>query len=860
VWFARFAARLLFVQLRRPWLPVVVCVALGLAGGLLATRLELRTRFEQLLPDRQPSVVELARVQERVSVGQNVFVVLEGDDTEALRAFGDALVARLRGVGPPWVTGAEDGVHATSAFLRPRAAIFASTEALRKLKDDVDARWDWEIGEKTGSNLGDDAPPVISAAAIRARFGFSAEERFPDGYFQSKDGHALVVVVRSAVAPGELDRAEEALARVKAVVQGAAASPELAAASRIRIGYAGDLVTGLSEYGSVRRDLLSVGVLGVGLVLAVVFVFFMRVRVLVAMGLTIGVGLAWTFGLTDLAIGHLNVATGFLFSIVAGNGINFGIIYMARFYEEIRAGASPEQALRTAHASTWLSTLTAALAAAASYASLGVTAFRAFRHFAFIGSAGMLVCWVATYSMLPALLVVFERARPFMAGASEATLWGRLRLRGVRYDRPFAYWVPRAPRLIAIAGAGLAAVGFLGLAHYLRADPMEYNMRHLQNDLGGSREMYRVSALAEGVLGARLENAMVVLCDRIDQVPLLKRTLEARRDSMPDQAHGEADGGRPFEAAHTLLDFVPPEQDQKIPIALALEERLVRAHDRGLIAASDWAEIARSLPPPDLAPWTIADLPEAVARPFTERDGTRGRLVLIEPTVGKSDADLRYLLQWANAFRETRLPDGSLVRGSGRAVIFADMLEAVEADMPRAVTLSLSMTLLAVAAAFGLGAPSAAVVGALLVGLGWIAAAMAAVRFKIDFFNFIALPITFGIGVDYAVNFVQRYRADGRMGIVRTLRNAGGPIVLCSLTTMLGYFALLTSINRAVRGLGLLAVFGEAACLLAAVLVLPAALVWRERTPRAARPVSSGAGTLEAGAHESDRAVTGARG
>jgi len=54
-------------------------------------------------------------------------------------------------------------------------------------------------------------------------------------------------------------------------------------------------------------------------------------------------------------------------------------------------------------------------------------------------------------------------------------------------------------------------------------------------------------------------------------------------------------------------------------------------------------------------------------------------------------------------------------------------------------------------------------------------------------------------------------------------------VILCSLTTMLGYMALLSSMNRAIRGLGLLAVFGEIACLLAALLVLPAAIVWWER-------------------------------
>src|SRR5205085_12252002 len=141
--------------------------------------------------------------------------------------------------------------------------------------------------------------------------------------------------------------------------------------------------------------------------------------------------------------------------------------------------------------------------------------------------------------------------------------------------------------------------------------------------------------------------------------------------------------------------------------------------------------------------------------------------------------------------------------------------------------LSLGMTILAVVITFRRGTRSLAVLMALAVGLGWVAVVMVATSLKINFFNFIALPITFGIGVDYAVNFVQRYDADPQAGILGVLQNTGGAVVLCSLTTMLGYLALIGSINQAIRGMGILAVIGEVGCLLAAVLVLPAFFLWR---------------------------------
>jgi predicted RND superfamily exporter protein len=238
------------------------------------------------------------------------------------------------------------------------------------------------------------------------------------------------------------------------------------------------------------------------------------------------------------------------------------------------------------------------------------------------------------------------------------------------------------------------------------------------------------------------------------------------------------------------------------------------------------------LPPPDLQSYGLADFPTCVADRFTDLNGVRGALVYIEADPAAGD-DLRKLVRYADAFRETRLPSGKVVRGSGSAVILADMLRAVVRDVPRAISLSMVLTVLMVLAAFRRGPYLAAVLFALAVGCGGVASFLYFGDIKLNFLNFAALPITFGIGVDYAVNVAQRHEANGGRDIVGVLRTSGGAVVLCSLTTMLGYLALLGSHNAAIRGLGAIAAVGELSCLLAAVLVMPS--LWRllERNPQA---------------------------
>ncbi|HVP61475.1 MAG TPA: MMPL family transporter [Myxococcaceae bacterium] len=824
----RILLRLAAWQLHAPWQVLLIGLVLTGTGAWLARGLELRTRFDQLLPDDQPSVLELKRLSERTAGSSSIFVVLEGADRDTLRNVGASLLKPLRAVGPPWVVSAEDGLQTARAFLLPRSGLFASVEDLQKLDKELDAQRKKAIGKALSLGLEDDdeEQKAPTFAELKEKFlgGKSAtleaaKDRYPDGYFQSKDGKTLVVLVRTGITTGELERSRAALAKVKEVVQKTLPDAE---ARGIKIGYAGDLVTGLYEYGAVLDDLVSVGVTGVALILGVIFIYYRRFRVLVPMAVTMFSGLTLTFGLTRLAIGHLNVITGFLVSIIAGNGINFGVLYVARFLEERRRGADLEAAIRQAHLATWVGTLTAALAAAAAYGSLAVTQFHGFKHFAFIGTTGMLLCWLATYFLAPAVLILQDRRWPIHGtGKSQSRNWfQRWRQQPSAYERPFVFLVSRAPRTIAVLSLVLAAVGAVAFALWLRADPIDYNMRHMQNDLGGGKELYRVAAKAADVLGNNTESGMVVLANSADEVPALKRALEERRDAAPPDL-------KPFDGVHALQDFVPPDQAAKIPILEDIRRKLLKARHQGGMSDADWKEMKELLPPEDLKPYTLADLPEDLARPFSEVDGTRGRLVFITPTNGKDDNDLHYLLRWADSFRLTRLPNGDVIRGSGRAVIFADILDAVLNDIPKAAAVSLSLTILTVFLAFGRGKASLEVVGSLGVGLLWLMLLLWFGHIKINFFNFVALPITFGIGADYAVNVMQRVLNGG--GVIPAMRSTGGAVVLNSLTTSLGYLALLGSVNQAVRSLGLIAVLGEVCCLTSAMMALPSWLMWRER-------------------------------
>ena len=834
--FDRVVRALIAWQVGHPVAFLLLAIVLSIPAAILASRLELRTGFDSLLPENKPSVIELNRVAERTAGVSTLAVVIEGTDKLALQQFSDALLVPLRALGPEWVGTAENGIHSEREFMRQRRALYLPLEKVRELHRRIEERYAYEIyGGAT-----DEEPEPISRETIERELGVTnTQDTLPayvDGYYLNKSGTRLVVLVRTPIAPGDLERSQELQRRVREVI--ADLDPKSFHPS-ITTGLTGDIVTSAEQYGVVKNDLTAVGIAGITMILLVDLLFFLRIRAVVAMALAIGAGVLWTFGLTRLVIGHLNTASGFLVSIIFGNGINFGILLRARYGEARRAGESLRDAIETSYRGTLRPTLTVAAAAGAGYVSLAVTNFRGFRDFGIIGGYGMLLCWAANYLLMPPLLVLFERVSPTWQAPKGGTLrqrWNAFIDRGIPFGAPFA-WLARKlpPALTASVGTGLALVAVLLTVRYVASDPLEYNLGRLENDAASVESAAtRLGADLTEITGRSGQDGMAIMTGSVDQVKPLLAELEKRRRALTDPP--------PFEKVVSIFDLIPEDQEEKLRLLSQMRSRIDRVRALDKITDDEWSAIEPYLPPRDLRPFGIEDLPERVARPFTERDGTRGRIVYVVPTEGQSVRNMRYLLRWADAYRKTVLPSGDVIWGSGRAVIFADMLTSVIEESPRAIALSAMMTVLVVAAAFLGGAQgvlaTCLVLGALTIGIAWMGASLALAGVKINFLNFIAFPITLGIGVDYAINLVHRWKLEGPGRVASIVRETGGAVVLCSLTTRLGYLALLQSVNPAVRSFGAAAVVGELSCLLAVVVVLPSALILLERRNQIAGPPS----------------------
>lgn len=815
-------------QIRHPLIVLSLTLATLAPSLWAASSLKLRTAFKELLPENKPSVVELAKVNERLPSASTLTVVAESQNTELLKRFIDEMTPKLRALPADLVAGVDPGPRDAQRFFEANKHLYAPLKDIEELHEEVVGAYDRAVAKKSGMDLGlgdeDEPEPPKNDKSIEQRLNDALAEMRKsapgmDGYYIGEGGHLAAIIVRTTL-PSMDERAFGLQDRIRALIAEGnykQADPEFSTA------FTGNLVTSVEQYHAVADDLVTIGVSGVAAVLGVVFLFFLRVRALLALGFSILVGCAWSLAFARLSVGYLNTATGFLVSIIAGNGINAMVIWMARYLEARRVQRQDvAESVQTASLDTCEATLAVVGVAMVSFGALMTTDFRGFRHFGIIGGAGMLLCWIATYAVLPAIFILSERIRPLPV---EQTWRDRL---GQVYGRPFAWLAKRYPKPIAVIGIALGVGGVVASFLYFTGDPMEYNMRKIMNDEESKSSAVTLGARVNPVVGRLNQAGRAVLVDRLDQVHPLVAELERRRDAAPED-------NKPFNKVGSIYNLLPEDQDKKIELLTEVIDKLGRAKRHGFITDERYNEIAQHIPQ-KLAPIGFDDLPELVSRPFRERNGELGKIIYVSPAKNRSLNDAHYLMLWANSFRTVILPNGDVIHGTGDAVVFSDMLLNIGEDAPRVAFTSLVGTLLVIMFAFRWRRAGWGALLTLLLGIAWMVGTLYVFRVKLNFLNFVALPVAIGAGADYAINIMKRRELEGAEGVERAFVETGGAVVACSMTTLMGYLALLLSINGAVRSFGLAAAIGEIATQLSAMLVLPAVVFWNSQRRQDAPP------------------------
>jgi uncharacterized protein len=786
----------------------------------------LRSEVEELLPRDAPSVRALDEMRARSPGLSFLGVVAEvpnAPDLPKAERFLDDLALRIRTYPPDLVRDVRSSDAAERSFLESHAPLYVDLDDLVDVRRKIEARRDYEVSKEQGTLLdADEPPPPVDLSGIEKKYEGKLSGQGP-GHLFSTDLKAAVIAVETGDFSTGAEKDRALLERVKRDV--AALDPSRYSEG-LRVGYASDVAINVEEREALEADLSVSSILVVLAVMAAIVTYYRWWRsvpvlippLLLATVYAFALASLWPFGITEL-----NSNTAFLGSIIVGNGINVSLILLARYREERARGASVDEALAVGVWGARKGTLAAAAAAAVSYASLAVTEFRGFRQFGCIGGIGMITSWVTAFVLIPPLVKWVDTAPAARQAAGRA---------GYSLTKGLVRVVERAPVLV-LGVAGALTVASVAAAAQLDASHLESDFSKLRrSDTWKNGEGYWGRKM-DAILGHYL-TPTVLLCDTEKQA----QDLEARiRASLNGGALG------PMVARVVGADDVlPKEQVQKVVEVQRIRDALT-PKVRSMTPPAQLDKLDRLLGAPDLAPITGSDLPRSFTTGLRERDGTMGRTILVYPRPSDAlwRADSMHL--FVRTLRDlARTTAAAPARVAGSIPLSSDILTAIRRDAPIASMVALAGVVVVVLSVLRAGRAAATVIASLLVGVVWLAGATVGLGIKINFSNFIAFPITLGIGVDYAVNVMTRYVQDGERDVRGAVRATGGAVALCSLTTLIGYSSLLLAKNRALFLFGLVAVMGEVACLTVAIVALPAWLVVRRRAAAAHRraPATSG--------------------
>jgi predicted RND superfamily exporter protein len=559
----------------------------------------------------------------------------------------------------------------------------------------------------------------------------------------------------------------------------------------------------------------------------------------------------------------------FIFAIILGLGIDYGIHLLSRFDEQYAAHPDPQDAVVGAFTQTGLATALGAFTTFSTFIILGMAPSRGLSEFGMVASIGVLCTLGAMFVTLPAMILSYDQSSA--GGAAEGLLSG-----GSAEVDPDTLGNIGTPGI----NAGLAATAILtaGAATVLPHLSFEHILNHVgdleplwqsEEEADPRSESERAAAEAGGLARRVTERARTIREQTAPDSFEPKREQETTREkynsatgsqmsSAPtvlmfdtaDQARrthhhlerkleaGELETIRSVNSIYSFLPGTKREQKRRLEKIAAIDETL-ESEDLSVLSQKKRNRIDRYQQSLDVRePVDISNLPAWTKRLFKEsgpearepREGEKFAfeyVIYVESSInGKDGYHARRYLDDLTGVRDELGVD---FRIASPASTYVATLDQVRYEGRYLIAIALALVLVLLVTLFRSIRRGLTALLPLAVGLVWTLAVATVVGVRLDMFNVVILPAIIGIGIDDGIHFYMRYLESGRGSIGHTFKTVGTTIIMTSLTSMVGFGGLTLADYHGVKSIGHLAVAGIFSTLLATLVVMPTVLGLAER-------------------------------
>jgi hopanoid biosynthesis associated RND transporter like protein HpnN len=628
----------------------------------------------------------------------------------------------------------------------------------------------------------------------------------------------------------------------EALSPGAAAADAIRADARslgldpahgIRVRLTGPVPLADEEFATLaeRADLMGIVML-IG-VLLTLWLAVQSFRIILAILVTLFTGLALTMGIGLFAVGVFNIISIAFVALFVGLGVDFGIQFSVRYRAERHGAGDLAPALVRAGRGVGTPLALAAAATAAGFFSFLPTAYVGVGELGLIAGIGMVVAFVLSITMLPALLMLLNpRGEHFEIGFASLA--------------PADLFIARNRRRILLVGTLLGLAGAACIP-FLRFDFNPLDLR--------SRKVESVSTLFDLMRDPETSpNTIDVLAPSLDGADKMAQRLSSMpevglaltlKSFVPDGQEAKlaliSDASLLLDAALNPFSVKPPPSDAETVASIRATAKALREVQGGPEATKDARDLAAILdrlalaPPqtrarateaviPDLltlldelrsalqaAPVSIQTMPPDFVHDWVAPGGTARIQVFPKDTTG-SDAAMKRFGDAVLRVVPTATGAPISIRRSGEAIMGAFVQAGLLAFV--VITILLILVLRRLRDVLLTIAPLA--LSALLTLMTCVA-----IGLDLNFANVIALPLLFGIGVAFDIYFVIAWRAGAPDLLQSSLTRA---VIFSALTTASGFGTLWLSSHPGTASMGELLMISLFWTLATTLFFLPALL------------------------------------
>ena len=625
--------------------------------------------------------------------------------------------------------------------------------------------------------------PLDLFSLLRAQLAGPAGSGFAGaGGYRSADGRRRLLLARPERPPYDADFSASLMRQLEELKAQRPAPIQVEIAGGHRIAVETERV--------VKRESVLSSVMSLALILPLLFIAFRSFWLVLFGAVPAALALLVVFGLMGLAGVTLSAAAAGSAAMLFGLGVDGVVLLYVSHRIAVQRGASGQAAI-AATSGPSASMLLGMFTTAASFYGLYFVDFPSMRQLGLIIGHAMVACGLLTLVLVPALL-------PSRVSApARNSSWPAL-----------ASWIERH-RTVILAGGGLVTVALAFALPALRVNPSLERLRSQTPGVAVERQIAAEFALPG--------EALAILQTGGDLHALLeqnRRMGERLQHAVP---------GLSMQMASSML---PPRASQ--------EAALARIEAAGLSEAALRAEVLQAADTLGFQPGTfdpfLARLPRLVYPEIItlEQYRARGFGDIMNRLISEADGE------WTLA--SYVFPDDTAavarVRGAvestegaqltGTALVNEELSARFLPEFLKGLAIGSFIVVVMIAWTFRNWRLSLLALVPTALGLTWSAGLLALARVELDLFAIFTVITFVGIGIDYGIHMVHRFREHGRADMA--VADLAPVIVVAGAITLMGYGTLVTSSYPPLQSMGAVSMVSVVTLVAASVLVLPALL------------------------------------